>query len=74
MSTVNMEDQKLTLAVGSRIDQDPMLKDMPIGVACYSRAITLSGAVNTPEQKIHAAAVARSVSGVKKVNNLLLEP
>ena len=68
------DDRQLVLAVGSRINMDPMLDEMPIGVAAYRGEITLSGAVNNPMQKKHAEQVARSVSGVKDVNNLLVEP
>jgi hyperosmotically inducible protein len=74
MTEQGMGDKQLALAVSSKINEDPLLKDMPIGVASYEKEITLSGAVNTPEQKKHATQVAASISGVKKVNNLLLEP
>jgi osmotically-inducible protein OsmY len=74
MTEQGMGDKQLALAVSSRINQDPLLKDMPIGVASYRQEITLSGAVNSPLQKKHATQVAASVSDVKKVNNLLLEP
>jgi hyperosmotically inducible periplasmic protein len=74
MTDQTMKDKQLALAVSSKINRDPLLKDMPIGVASYRQEITLSGAVNTPLQKQHAAQVAGSIIGVKKVNNLLLEP
>lgn len=74
MAEQTTKDKQLALAVSAKINQDPLLKDMPIGVASYRQEITLSGAVNSPQQKTHAAQVAASISGVKKVNNLLLEP
>jgi osmotically-inducible protein OsmY len=55
--------------VAGEIAHDSLLQNMPIGVADYMRAITLSGAVYTPQQKAHATEVSRSVNGVKKVNN-----
>jgi osmotically-inducible protein OsmY len=67
-------DKQLALAVSSQLNRDPLLEDMPIGVASYRHEITLSGAVNSPRQWKHAEDVARSVPGVKKVTNLLLEP
>jgi osmotically-inducible protein OsmY len=74
MTEKEMNDKALALAVNSKLTQDPLLKDMPIGVACYRQEITLSGAVNTPMQKNHAEQIARAVPGVRDVNNLLMEP
>jgi osmotically-inducible protein OsmY len=64
-------DDSVAMTVAGKIAHDSLLKNMPIGVADYIGAITLSGAVYTPQQKAHATEVARSVEGVKKVNNLL---
>jgi len=74
MTERETNDKELALAVSSKLTQDAMLKDMPIGVASYRQEITLSGAVNTPMQKKHAEQIASAVPGVKKVNNLLVEP
>lgn len=74
MTEREMNDTKLALAVSSVLNRDPLLNDMPIGVASYQQEITLSGAVNTPVQKKHAEQIARAVPGVKDVNNLLIEP
>ncbi len=73
MTEQGMGDKQLALAVSSKINQDPLLKDMPIGVASYRKEITLSAAVNSPQQKKHTTQVAGSVTGVKKVTNLLVE-
>ena len=64
-------DSAVAIMVAGKIANDTLLGDMPIGVANYMGTITLSGAVFTPQQKAHAAELARSVDGVKKVTNLL---
>lgn len=65
------KDEAIAMMVASKIAHDPLLQEMPIGVADYHGNITLSGAVHTQQQKERATEEARSVNGVKKINNLL---
>jgi hyperosmotically inducible protein len=44
---------------------------MGISVDTFEGQVTLTGAVDTGQQKDRAGEIARSVYGVKKVNNLL---
>ena len=42
-----------------------------MSVDTYRGYVTLTGAVDNEQQKVRAGELARSVDGVKKVNNLL---
>jgi osmotically-inducible protein OsmY len=47
------------------------LKDSTINVDVENGVVTLSGSVDNPQQKAKAEAIAKAVSGVKSVKNLL---
>jgi osmotically-inducible protein OsmY len=47
------------------------LKDSTINVDVQNAVVTLSGSVDNPQQKAKAEAIAKAVSGVKSVKNLL---
>ncbi len=48
------------------------MKGLTISVETSDGNVTLTGAVDTPEQKARAEEIAKSVYGVRAVNNLLL--
>ncbi|MBX5462603.1 MAG: BON domain-containing protein [Steroidobacteraceae bacterium] len=64
-------DSALSTAVRSRLAADAQLKALNIRVDAHQGVVTLRGQVATVEQRNAAAAAARSVKGVKSVQNLL---
>ncbi len=62
----------ITTQVKSKILADPNLKNTTIAVKTYQDQVQLSGFVNTQQQKAYAEMLARSVDGVKSVDNALL--
>ncbi len=66
-----VDDSTITTKVKGKLFEDGMLKGMAISVDTFEGNVTLTGAVANEQQKARATAVARSVYGVKKVNNLL---
>lgn len=48
------------------------MKGLAISVETFEGNVTLAGAVDTTQQKDRAGEIAKSVDGVRKVNNLLL--
>jgi hyperosmotically inducible protein len=68
-------DLGLTTKVRSRLETDRNLNASQIQVKTTKGVVALSGAVDSPASKEHAAGVARSVEGVKNVvNNLEVSP
>ena len=63
-------DSGITNRVRLAIASDPLLQDLVFTVETTDAVVTLSG-VGTREQNGRAVSVARSVEGVKSVNNLL---
>ena len=66
-----VDDSTITTEVKAKLFEDGILKGLAISVSTFEGAVTLTGAVKTPEQKRKAGEAAWSVKGVKKVNNLL---
>ncbi len=66
-----VDDSTITTKVKTKLYEEGMLKGMAISVDTFERNVTLTGAVANEEQRARATAIARSVYGVKKVNNLL---
>jgi hyperosmotically inducible protein len=66
-----VDDSTITTKVKAKIFEDSVMKGMGISVDTFDGQVTLTGAVETPQQKDRAGELARSVYGVKKVNNLL---
>ena len=65
------EDAKITRQVEAKLSAQPVLKDYPISVDTYDGDVTLTGRVDTGNQKERATLIAKSVSGVNQVFNLL---
>jgi hyperosmotically inducible protein len=64
-------DSSLATAVRSRLAADAALKAFNIRVDAHDGVVTLRGQVDNVGQRNAAAAAARSVKGVKSVQNLL---
>lgn len=64
------DDELITYDVMDRIATDPHLQGR-VGVETYRRNVTLTGRVTSPVQVERAERDARSVEGVRDVNNLL---
>ena len=66
-----IDDGTITTKVKAAFFDDEQLSGFAIGVDTFEGEVTLTGAVNTVEEKIHATQVASGVRGVRNVNNLL---
>lgn len=66
-----IDDATITTKVKAKLLDDSILQGFAISVETFEGEVTLTGAVDTQDQKQRAAEIARSVSGVRKVNNLL---
>ena len=64
------QDQLITYDVADRIAADPNISGR-VGVETYRNDVTLTGRVTSPAQVDRAASDARSVPGVREVNNEL---
>ncbi len=64
------EDERLRNAVMDRLAADSYIHGR-IGVESYRRVVSLTGRVTTTLQKERAETIARSVEGVRDVNNYL---
>lgn len=62
------EDRRITEDVVDRIAADPRISGQ-VGVETYRNTVTLTGKVRSPQQADRAATDARSVPGVRDVNN-----
>ena len=66
-----IDDSTITSEVKGKLLQDEGLKSLGISVNTFEGQVTLTGAVNTPDQKSKATQIAQNVKGVQKVNNLI---
>jgi hyperosmotically inducible periplasmic protein len=66
-----VDDATITTKVKAKLFEDSVLKGVGISVDTFEGQVTLTGAVDTGQQKDRAGELTRSVYGVKKVNNLL---
>lgn len=64
------EDERLRNAVMDRLSADSHIHGL-IGVESYRNVVSLTGRVTTTLQKERAETIARSVEGVRDVNNYL---
>lgn len=67
-----VDDTVITTKVKSAIFEDPALKVFQINVKTFKGDVQLSGFVNSPASISKAGEIARSVNGVKSVNNDLI--
>ena len=64
-----IDDTAITTQVKTALMGDEKVKAMDVGVETFKGIVQLSGFVNSVEQKAKAEQLARSVSGVKGVEN-----
>ncbi len=66
-----VDDSTITTKVKAKLIKDSVLQGFAIDVDTFQGEVTLTGAVNIPEQVERAGRIARETRGVRKVNNLL---
>jgi len=67
-----VDSSVITSKVKAKLLADDQVQSLPITVKTYKNTVQLSGFVSTPQQKIRAEAIARSVEGVEAVNDALV--
>jgi len=66
-----IDDGTITTKVKAKLFDESVLKGFAISVDTFEGTVTLTGAVDSEEQKDKASQIAASTQGVKKVNNLI---
>lgn len=66
-----VDDSTITTKVKAKIFEEETLSGFAISVETFEGTVTLTGAVDTAEEKKKATEIAEEVRGVKGVNNLL---
>ena len=66
-----VDDSAVTTKVKAKLLADNILSIFTISVKTFKGEVTLRGAVRTSEQIQRATDIARSVTGVNRVNNLI---
>jgi hyperosmotically inducible protein len=66
-----IDDATITTKVKAKLYDESVLSGFAISVITFEGEVTLTGAVDTAAQKERAGETARSVSGVRSVQNLL---
>jgi hyperosmotically inducible periplasmic protein len=66
-----IDDATITTKVKAMLFDESVLRGFAISVKTFEGEVTLTGAVDTAAQKDRAGETARSVSGVRSVQNLL---
>lgn len=64
-----VDDSTISTKVKAKLLEDDRVKGLGIDVDTFQGAVTLTGGVKTAAQKTAAEQLAKSVTGVKKVNN-----
>jgi hyperosmotically inducible periplasmic protein len=66
-----VDDATITTTVKAKLFDDSVVRGFAISVKTFEGEVTLTGGVDTQEQKDRASEIAQSVTGVRKVNNLI---
>lgn len=66
-----VDDGTITTKVKAKLFEDDSLSGFAISVDTFEGEVTLTGSVDADAQKERATQLAKSVNGVKGVNNLL---
>ncbi|MGD8389705.1 MAG: BON domain-containing protein [Desulfobacteraceae bacterium] len=66
-----VDDSTIVTKVKAKLIRDSILQGFAIDVDVFQGEVTLTGGVNTPDQKERAGQISRDTMGVRKVNNLL---
>src|SRR4051812_31036149 len=64
-----VDDSTITTKVKAQFVKDPVVKAIDVKVETFKGVVSLSGFVNTADEKARAEQVAASVQGVRQVNN-----
>lgn len=64
-----VDDATITSKVKAKLFDENILRGIAISVETFQGEVTLTGAVDSREQKDRAEDIAEDVNGVKKVNN-----
>jgi hyperosmotically inducible protein len=67
----NSADSTTTNNVKDQLSQDPTVKNLDISVDTDNGVVTLSGTVNSQQQRMRAVQIARSTDGVTRVDDKL---
>ena len=68
-----IDDAEITTKVKAAVFAEPGLKTLQISVDTIKGVVTLSGSVDTPANRERAKDLAAAVSGVKEVDNRLVQ-
>jgi osmotically-inducible protein OsmY len=71
-ASVALDDAEITARVKASFFAEPGLKTLQISVDTVKGVVTLTGSVDTPENKTRAKDLAAAVAGVKDVDNRLV--
>jgi len=66
-----VDDGTITSQVKAKLLNDDVMKGLAVSVETFEGQVTLTGAVDTEQQRDRAAQIASRVEGVRKVNNLI---
>ena len=66
-----VDDATITTKVKAKLFDDSVVKGFAISVETFEGEVTLTGAVNTEPERERAGYLAGTVTGVKRVNNLI---
>jgi hyperosmotically inducible periplasmic protein len=67
----SVDDAAVTAKVKAAFARDPGVKAIDVNVKTYRGTVQLSGWVNTTEEKAKAEEVAKTIPGVKTIDNQL---
>src|SRR5690349_21568978 len=67
-----VDSSVITTKVKAKLLADDVVQGLPITVTTYKNTVQLSGFVNTPQQKVRADNLAKSVEGVESVRDALI--
>ena len=66
-----IDDATITTKVKAKLFDESVLREFAISVKTFEGEVTLTGAVDTEAQRTRAGETAGSISGVRKVQNLI---
>ena len=66
-----IDDSTITAQVKAKLLNDNVTKGLAVSVKTFEGEVTLTGAVDTDQQRSKAVEIASAVPGVKKVNDLI---
>lgn len=67
-----VDDASITTVVKAKLLGDSFLKGIAVSVSTFEGTVTLTGSVSNEKQRERVVSIARSVKGVKRVNNNIM--